>query len=483
MKNLGNGKKRLKKLSYIGRTTKFKRTIALMLAAGVVCSAGFFGKVVYSEYAAARANVVLTFPQIAQSEYPDESRFTYYDFISDDKLAEALEIMRKDGKYLHYSVDDLREKFYIYSMMESSASSAVSSQRSEGNDYSYVSNEYKITFIQPHAYRSGNLFEMLFGKDYSEEFLNVLLDVNRQTIAEHMGGTKSFEKLTEVDDTDIYDYSEKLNVYRTKINTIRSYLKSLISNDPDFVYEDENLTLSDVESKYEFLITNSLDGISDFVESSGISDDLEQMTNKLNVNIENNTLKFNKQWDRSGNNQYAIKNYDQTFTENLINVIQNKEYGLYQARPKTAFDTVVVQKHDADESVARYAVQITKYKTELSIYNEVEQTEKEHARLVEKYERLMAGFEEEYKELSDVARRVVKEYYNDKNETYIEAVVKPRNVITKSLIMKMGIVFMIACMFMFVVMTLALALQDHRELKKKEKMIEIIKKNQTELGE
>lgn len=481
MKKL-NKNKSLKKLFYIGKTTKFKRIISLMIAAGILFSSLYFCKFAYNEYAASRANIVLTFPQIAQSEYPDGSRFTYYDFISDQNLEAALDIMHSEGKYKNFSVNDLKNKFYIYSYMDGSARNSVSTARSEGNDFSYVANEYKITFIQPHDYKQDNILKRFFGPDYSSDFLNALIKVNRIQIAEKLGGIDSFKKLTQVDDISNYDYSEELSVYRTKINTIRSYLKYLNNKDSGFIHADKDLTLSDLENKYAFLITNSLDGISDFVESSGISKDVELTENKLNVNIQNNTLKYNKHFDRAQNNQYAITNYDQTFTENLINVVQNKEYGLYQARPKTAFDSVVVQKHDADENVARYGSKITKYNNELSIYNTVVQNPEEHNRLIAKCNELTAQFKKEYEDLSAAACEVVEAYYNDRNETFIEAKVSSRKLLSKALIMNMGIVFLFAAALAFVAAVAALSILDTQKLAHKKKLMREIKKANVELG-
>lgn len=481
MKKL-NKNKSIKKLFYIGKITKFKKMISLMIAAGILFSALYFCKFAYNEYAASRANIVLTFPQIAQSEYPDGSRFTYYDFISDQNLDAALDIMQSEGKYKNFSVNDLKNKFYIYSYMDGSARNSVSTARSEGNDFSYVANEYKITFIQPHDYKQDDILKRFFGPDYSSDFLDALIKVNRIQIAEKLGGIDSFKKLTQVDDISNYDYSEELSVYRTKINTIRSYLKYLNNKDSGFVHADKDLTLSDLESKYAFLITNSLDGISDFVESSGISKDVELTENKLNVNIQNNTLKYNKHYDRAQNNQYAITNYDQTFTENLINVVQNKEYGLYQARPKTAFDSVVVQKHDADENVARYGAKIMKYNNELSIYNTVVQNPEEHNRLIAKCDELTAQFKKEYEELSAAACEVVAAYYNDRNETFIEAKVSSRKLLSKALIMNMGVVFLLAAALTFVVTVAALSILDSQKLAHKKKLMKEIKKANVELG-
>lgn len=482
MKKL-HASKSLKKLFYIGKTTKFKKLVSLMIVVGILFSGLYFCKYAYNEHAASRAEIVLTFPQIAQSEYPDGSRFTYYDFISSRNIEAALDMMQADGKYENFTVDDLQDRFYIYSYLDASASDSVSMARSEGNDFSYVANEYKITFIQPHDYKSEDLFNRFWGRDYSGDFLEALVEANRIRIAEELGGINSFKKLTEVSDAAGYDYSEELSIYRTKIDTIRSYLKYLKNQGAESVRDTQHgLTLGDIEGQYDFLVSNSLDGISDFVESSGISKDAGLAANKLNVNIENNTLKYNKYLDRAQINQYAMTNYDQTFTENLINVIQNDEHGLYQARPKTAFDTVVVQKHDADESIAEYGSKISQYNKELNIYNTVEKTPEEHARLISKCDELMEQFKKDYEELSATACEVVTEYYNTANVNFIEAKITNRELIDKGLIVKMGIVFLLGATVAFIAEIAGLSLLGHWQVWRKKKQIKEIKQAGAGLG-
>lgn len=481
MRTLNKGKG-LKRVFYRGKVTKFKKLISVMAAVGLIFSALYFCKVAYIEYAASKADVVLTFPQIAQSKYPDGSRFTYYDFISDENLEAALNIMQAEGKYKNFTVEDLRNQFYIYSYLESSAGASVSVARSEGNDFSYVANEYKITFIQPHDYKNENILNKFIAEDYSSDFLKALIEVNRIRIAEELGGINSFKKMTEISHEGSYDYSEELSIYRTKINTIMSYLKYLDRKESNFVPTTHDLSLSDIEGRYAFLISNSLDGISDFVETSGISKDVELASNKLRVNIENNSLKFDKAWDRAQINYYAMANYDQTFTENLINVVQNEEYGLYQARPKTAFDTVTVQKHESDESIAEYGSKINEYNRELEIFNSIVREPEEHDRLIAKCEELMTQFKKEYEEISSIACEVVTEYYNDVNENFITAKIRDRGLISKGLIIKTGFVFALGAVFAFVFVVFASSVRDSQKLKRKKKLIKSIKQTAEEKG-
>ncbi|MBQ2890783.1 MAG: hypothetical protein IJE44_03950 [Clostridia bacterium] len=475
------GKNAIKRIFYKGRATKFKKLIAFMILLGLLSSMAYFVKYAYVEYAVARAHVILNYPEIAQSKYPDGSRFTYYDFTCDENLKEALRIMRQDKKYQYFTVDDIRDSFFIYSYLDGSAVSSVSSARSEGNDFSYVANEYKITFVQPHDYKNPNIFKKVFTKNYSEDFLQVLVDVNKAKIAERLGGINGFKTLTEVDSAGDYDYSEEVSVYKTKVNNIVAYLKQLEKEQPDFVSEKYDLSLSDLRGKYSFLISNGLDSINNFVESSGISKDIDQTSNKINVNIENYTVKYNKAVSKVETNDYATKNYDQTFTENLINVIQNDEYGLYQARPKTAFDTVSRQKYESDESVSEYGSKINIFTKELGIYDNVVTTPEEHERLIAKCDNLMAAFRKDYEELSKVANEVIEEYYNDVNEEFISAKISSKGLISKNLIVKMGVAFLLGAMLAFIIAVFALSISDRRKVNKRKQLIESIKaKNNTE---
>lgn len=475
-----NNTKALKRAFYKGRVTRFKRLIVLMIVFGIIAAAAYFCKYAYVEYAVSRAHITLNYPEIAESKYPDGSRFTYYDFISDENLEEALEIMHGKGKYTNFTVDDIRDNFYIYSYLNGSAGASVTTARSEGNDFSYVANEYKITFVQPHDYKSEDFRTKILGEDLSGEFLEALVEVNKKKMSQTHGGIDGFRLITASVDTGNYDYSEEVNIYKTKINNIISYLKLLDKQQPDFVSAKTGLTLNDIKGKYSFLISNALDGINNFVESSGISKDLEQTTNKINVNIENNRLKYNKSSSKVEINDYATQNYDQTFTENLINVIQNKQYGLYQARPKTAFDTVSRQKYEAYESVSEYETKIHIFENELDIYANIITTPEEHTRLTEKCENLIAAFKNEYAALTEISNEVIEEYFNSTNENYITAKITHKGLINKTAIVKSGIAFGVGALLAFVIGVMSTSVADKRKVTKKKMLIDAIKRNNRE---
>ncbi len=463
--------KKLKKLFYRGKINGFKRMVALMLVGGILFAAIFSVRHVYQQYAIARANVSLLYPEIAAAKYPDESRFTYYDLISDDKIAQALAIMQQNGMYEYYTVEDIKKNIYVYNYLDNSAKDEVSNARLEGNDYSYVANEYKLTFIQPHDYNNKNIFKKVFSPDYSETFLKTLIEVNKKEFTDVYGGYAGFELLTDIKNTDKYDYSELIGVYRTKIGSVVEYLNELESDSPGFVSESTDMGIKDVVGEYELLLANKLNSIDSFIDTSGISRNREVASNKLKVNIENNQLRYVKFKDIVDINKYAQDSYDHTFTENLIVVTIHEQNGLYQARPKTAFDTVVNNKHEATKSVEEYETKINVLKTELEGFSANTGTSSEYNRLCEKCETLLKDLESEYTAVTEVARTVVKEFGNSVNKAYVKFNITDKNVFTSSFFVNTGLAFVTGLAVIFILCVAFSVLGDSMKMRKKKKML------------
>ena len=187
LKKLGSIKA-LKRTMYKGRAQKFKKQVWVMVLIAFAAALLWFCRYAYLGYAESSANIVLSYPEIALSDFPDRSRFTYYDFISHEHLDAALEIMHAKGLYQNFTADDLRDCFYLYSNLDGSAARSVAELRSSGNDFTFVSNNYKLTFVQPHDYKSDSLMGKILTPDHSDDFLKALIEANRVTIAEKAGG-------------------------------------------------------------------------------------------------------------------------------------------------------------------------------------------------------------------------------------------------------------------------------------------------------
>jgi capsular polysaccharide biosynthesis protein len=108
-------------------------------------------------------------------------------------------------------------------------------------------------------------------------------------------------------------------------------------------------------------------------------------------------------------------------------------------------------------------------------------TSEEHERLIEKCDGLIAAFKKEYEELSTLANEVVEEYYTRVNEEFISTKITPKGLISKKLIVKMGIAFLLGVALAFVIAVFVTSFGDRLKINKKKKLIESIKaRNSTE---
>ena len=143
-------------------------------------------------------------------------------------------------------------------------------------------------------------------------------------------------------------------------------------------------------------------------------------------------------------------------------------------------DSISRQKNESDENVSEYETKIAIFENELDIYKNVTTTPEEHKRLLEKCDQLMVDFEEEYLELTKTSNAVIEEYFNVTNENYLTAKITPKSLINKTAIVKTGIVFVLSVLIAFVVGVIYASVQDRRNVKKKKKLINEIKKNTRE---
>ena len=197
------------------------------------------------------------------------------------------------------------------------------------------------------------------------------------------------------------------------------------------------------------------------------------MVNKLNINIENNNIRYLKYNDAFLINSYAQNAYDHTFTENLIVVTHDEQDGLYQARPKTAFDTVVTQKHNAKQNAVERMEKIRKLNNDIALFGAVETDTSEYIRLCQKCDALFAEFEQEYEDLEKRASKVVQQYYNAMNKDFLIAKIEKRNVISKDFLMKLIFVFCMGAVLSFILYS---AIEAKKERRKQRKQLQLRKK-------
>lgn len=440
----------LKKTVYRAQTGSMRVVIAMALVIGILASLGQGVWTVVNNYASSYAQISVVYPEIADGKYPDGSRFSAYNLISEERIQSVLDAMQAEGKYTEYTAQELSEQFELYTYTQGSVAEDVSSLRSEGNNYSYFANEYRLTFTQPGG-----------GEDYSAEFLTALMEVDQANIQTTYGGKESFTELMDVGDISGWDYGEQVNTYRTRIGVALQYLKSVNGKAGGFVSENTGKDLMELISRYEVLYSERMNQIQNFIEVSGLTKDKTGLLNTLNNRLEETRISNYKFSDETEINGFAMENYDQTFTENLIVVSTSNQVGLYQARPKTVFDAVVDSYNAAVENTVATQVQIDDLNRQIDLYEGVAGVSSADVdRLVEKCEQMIAAVEQEYSELNQISADTLEDYLTDINEEYISYKVKKTDVFSMELLTGAALTGLVAAVLVVVLYAVAAAVSD-----------------------
>ena len=440
----------IRRTMYSFLTKNWRLTICLAVVAGLVCSLLYVGMDYYENYTAAWASISIVYPNISNGTYPDGSRFTLYSLANEENVSAVLDEMQAEGKYTEFSTEDLMQCIRVTAVVASGIKETVTSMQTAGNNYSYFASEYELDFVQPRV-KDAPLKEQLQEENYSAEFLERLIALDAAQLEHMYGGVDSFRAVLDYQLPAQLDYSEWVTFYASNTRVVRNYLQYLNKNAGNFRSETTGKSIADLKSLFATMGTTRLDEIDNYIQNSGLAIDRESLINKITVQIEDDALKYKKQLDRVEANGYAKEEYDHTFTENLIVVATSDDYGLYQARPKTVFDTVVNQYNDALIASIELKASIEEKEKDLLLYTQAEESAEDYQRMNKKCEELIATYEADYASLCDTAYTTVVEFLNDRNNGYMDSMVMEKKLFSISLLVKAGIMFAVGGMV--VVMT------------------------------
>ena len=452
-------KRLIRKTGYSIAANNWRGALALAIVFGLLCSLAYAGIEYYGNYTASEASISVVYPEIADGTFPDGSRFTLYSLAGEDNIAAVLAQMQAEGKYTAFTTEELVRSVHARAIMDKELKETVTSMQSAGNAYSYFASEYEIDFAQPRE-KGRTLVEQLQEEDYSDEFLRRLIELDVQQIERIYGGVDSFAAILAMSPPEELDYTEWLDYYRTHNSTIRNYLNSLNRKARDYHSPETGKSVGDLLELFDAMSGERLAEIDNYIQNSGIALDRESMINKLTVQIEDLTLKYNKDLDKAKNNGYARDEYDHTFTENLIIVATSDDNGLYQARPKTVFDTVVNQFNDAMNSSIEYSTTIKDKQRDLLMYQQADANSAEFQRMDEKCRSLMAAYEEDQRALCELTRTTVEQFLSYYNNGYLSYEVERKPVISLSLVIKAAFIFVMGALVIVMLTVVASPLRD-----------------------
>lgn len=430
----------------------FKKAIAFIrkhlvsaLCVGGVLAVLVLGMGIYRNVYQDSVHFSFVYPNIENGQYPDGQRFLMYDFLDNDVVTAALTEMQKKGWYTDITPTQIQRNLGVSVYLSNPVQEKVESSIASGKDFSYYSNEYVIRFSQPNPVhlRDWDDFFGLFRKNRSKEFLDELVRANiKKFTEEHADSGQAFYNLTSGLSDEDYDFTDITDYYRIKVNASLDYLQEKDAEGKAYVAKSTGLSFKDLIASYQALLDVDIQKLESYVKSSRLTRNLEQFKNRHQVLVENDTLSMLKQQDEALLSKTAMEEYDHTFTENIIIVSENEENGLYQARPKTGYDTVTQRTLTASTNAVTLSENIDELNLKVGQYSEAAAANPaEYARMCGVANGMVAEFDQKYEDLFEKSNATINEYLQYVNGNYIETSSRHTALFNGKMIVKTVIFF------------------------------------------
>ena len=393
----------------------------VLLIGAFVCMLALWGLSSIDRDNTYQIRVSFVYPGSENGRYPDGHRLLRDDLIDSDRVAEALEAMRGKGWYEDITATQIQNNLSVREYLSNPVQERVQSLRAQGEEYTYYNNEFIITFTQPTSLhlKDPSDFFGLFRQDRSKEFVEELVRAVLSNFSkEHTEGDifAEFANYMQVGDA---DYGKIVSAYNDKVDLCVNYLTKKNAADNTFVSDTTGLSFDDLIIAYQSLKDVQISRLLKYTSSEKVTRSLDELVNQMNVEIEDQNLVEKKKTDESAIAKNAMMEYDHTFSENIIIVSVNEENGLYQARPKTAYDTVTQRSLDAGVAASQ-AKNAAAEKTRLIAQYTAEMNTPDAAAKVAEAEALVDSIYAEYDRLCELSSKTIADYQRETYNNYIQ---------------------------------------------------------------
>lgn len=201
-------------------------------------------------------------------------------------------------------------------------------------------------------------------RSQSADFLNTLLNNYKIYFMQTYGYNEAFgDALTAVDYTN-YDYPQAMDMFNTTLNSLQGYINRLAS--------DDNIRFRSVQTGYSFSdlseavgMLKSVDhaSLSSYIIGKNVTKDKESLVTYYQYRIDTLTRSMTSAQEHLASIVDSIANYQKDSIIIMAGSDASSDAALTQ--PSEAYDDLISQKTEAQDSVSGYQRQINEYKARL----------------------------------------------------------------------------------------------------------------------
>lgn len=380
-----------------------KRAVILVLTLVFTCLG--MGYTILAQVNKVSMTLSISYQGIEKGLNPDGTRFNVFEIASSEVLDRTLSKMNVPG----LTVDGLRDRISIYALSPYNINEKIKEAKLEGGDYTYMPNEFSISYSQQNKFAPNHTRELLsaLSESYKEVFMEKYTDKNLV-----------LEDITI--DKENYEYVEYESLYKNKIESMIEFLTKKNGENSTYQSKETQQTFGNLIYMLQNVMNVDLENLQSFIVKSKISKDPEGIVAQLGYDIDMLTLDYRRESYESTFVKETIDQYDSTVTDFVFIPTLDQSNNFYMNRTKTGLDYLADRSYDAGIEAEATRLAITEKQELIDAFSgELPQGE-ERGRLVAQVEALVAEIDNKLAYISDLAVRTTAEYNEYTTKDYLK---------------------------------------------------------------
>ncbi len=383
-----------------------KRYKVLIIVAVVVTALiGSLGRYVISVN---RLSMVLSlsYSGIDEGLNPDGSRFNISELKSDAVLQSAIKKANIQG----ITVDYLRNRVDIESHGSVKIAENVKAANAAGSNYSYIPNEYTISYSQ----------KAKLSKNHTYTMLKALSEAYTEYFKKNYTENSSILKIDNLKQIDDYEYVEIAELYTDKISQMIRYLQVHKDENPTYVSTKTNQTFGNLIEELTNLRDVDVDKYKTYVIKSSLMKNKENYLQKLQYSITEEERDYQKSMQASDFISSVVLRYDPSITGVLYIPSVDKNRQFYMNRTQTGLDYLTKDAHSKGTDAKKIKEGIDHKKYLYNTFLNANPTPEETSAGTATAKKMLSSIETKIENISQLAQKTDNEYLEYKTSDYLK---------------------------------------------------------------
>ena len=345
----------------------------------------------------------LNYSGIDKGLNPDGSRFNVFEVKSNEVLDSAI----KKSKLQGYTVDYLRNRIDIFPKLSFKSTENVKSQSEEGTNYSYIPNEYNISYSQ----------KSKLTKNYTNRMLKALAEAYKEYFIKQYTEKNTVLRIDKMNVSN-YEYLEIADLYSNKISSMINYLSTHSKENGSYRSANTNQTFGNL-----VLMLSNLKGIDiqkyrTYVIESALVKNKASYLDKLTYSVNSLEQDYQKAIQSSNFTSSVVSKYDPSITGIMFIPSIDSHNQFYMNRTQIGLDYLTEDAYKEAKQAETIKANIDQYQYLISAFSQASATPDAASEQVAN--QMLQSIQSKLENISKTALKTDDEYLDYKTHDYLK---------------------------------------------------------------